>query len=95
VGRQPTLVLKPGFCEVTRMPAIQDPLRRALYRRSGGQCECVVRTCPQHAGRRRCQHMLGMEGWKIHKLQKKGGETLRNVIALCPECHRRAEGKTY
>jgi len=38
--------------------------------------------------------MLGMEGWKIHKLQKKGGETLRNVIALCPECFRRVEGKT-
>jgi hypothetical protein len=77
------------------MQDAQHPLRKALYRRSGGQCECVVRTCPHHAGRRRCHHTLGGDAWKIYKIQKKGAETMRNVIALCHACYQQMEGKAY
>jgi hypothetical protein len=77
------------------MQGASDPLRKALYRRSGGQCECTARTCPHHAGRRRCPQPLGGDAWKAHKLQPKRAETLRNLVALCPSCFQQAEGKTY
>jgi hypothetical protein len=39
--------------------------------------------------------MLCTDVWKVHKLQKKGSETLRNLLALCPAWHGHVEVRVF
>jgi len=65
-----------------------EVLRKALYRRSGGQCECVQDGCSTHKGKHRCTRILYGDGWKIMRLRKRGPENLRNVFGMCLDCHK-------
>jgi hypothetical protein len=63
-------------------------LRKALYRRSGGQCECTRDGCSTHKAKSRCTRILYGDGWKIMRLRRRGPENLRNVFGMCLDCHK-------
>lgn len=65
---------------------VSDDMRRSLYRRSGGQCECTLAGCKDHQPRRRCSNFLYSDAWKAVRLRKKGPDNLRNLRACCPNC---------
>jgi hypothetical protein len=61
-------------------------LIKVLYRRSGGVCECTVKDCKVHKGRRRCTNALYADAWKPFKPVKRSSDSMRNLIAVCPDC---------
>lgn len=60
-------------------------IREEVYERSGGKCECTMKTCSHHTGR--CNAMLRGE-WEVHRINAGGPYTLSNVVAMCQTCHR-------
>lgn len=60
-------------------------LRDEVYKRANGVCECTMKTCKHHEGRR-CHVKLTGE-WHIHHIVAGGPDVLSNVKGLCPECH--------
>ena len=71
---------------------LEDHLKKGLYRRSGGTCECTSRGCKVHPERRRCINVLYADSWKPYKPIKKSSDTLRNILAVCPACHKELAG---
>lgn len=64
-------IAKPGF--------IDPKLRRAVYERAGGCCECCGERLQQSAFQ--CHH---------RKLRARGGQdSITNLLVLCAMCHRR------
>lgn len=64
-------------------PAIPDELRRAVYLEAGHRC--AIHTCKSEAGLD-IHHIIPWEECQVHEFE--------NLIALCPNCHRRTgEGK--
>jgi len=61
-----------------------EKLRIDVLTRSGGRCECVMKTCG-HSGR--CTAMLRGQ-WELHRINTNGEYTMSNVIGLCQMCHR-------
>ncbi len=76
--------------------AITREIRRKLFGRAGGRCECEMRVCNHHPpgifGPRRCPHTL-THGWEAHHRWAKGPNNLGNLIAMCATCHRNT--RTY
>jgi hypothetical protein len=66
--------------------AFDKQLIKALYRRSGGTCECTVKGCKVHKDQRRCTHALYGDAWKPYKPVKKSSDSMRNLVAVCPHC---------
>lgn len=60
-------------------------IREEAYRRAGGKCECIMKTCAHHTGR--CYAEL-RGAWEIHRIVAGGPYTLSNVVAMCQTCHR-------
>ena len=71
------------------MPVAED-VRKALYRRCGGQCECTRAGCRQHQPKRRCPNNLYSDAWKAVRIRRRGGDNLRNLLAYCPDCYKRS-----
>jgi len=74
-------------------------LRRAVFLRASGRCECIappqgrsvlklLRQQCSHAGR--CNAML-REPWELHRVNP-GPYELSNVRAMCQACYRNASG---
>lgn len=70
--------------------AISDETRKALYKRAGGKCECIMRSC-DHFGR--CTRGLSRGYWDAHHKSRSGGDGLGNLIAMCATCHKNT--RTY
>lgn len=70
--------------------AISDAIRRALYTRAGGRCECTMTSC-DHRGR--CTRGLSPGYWEVHHRSRSGGDTLGNLTAMCATCHKNT--RTY
>jgi hypothetical protein len=64
---------------------ISDAMRKALFRRAGGRCECELAACEHHRGAR-CPHELGAS-FEAHR--KDGGEldAPSTLVAMCATCH--------
>jgi len=60
-------------------------IRDDVYKRSGGLCECKMKTCSHHTGR--CNAKL-RGAWEIHRITAGGAYVLSNVVAMCQTCHR-------
>ena len=73
--------------------AITEERRRALYRRAGGRCECVMSVCSHHGTGQRCKHGLHGGAWEAHHRSRGGGDGLSNLIAMCATCHKNT--RTY
>jgi hypothetical protein len=59
----------------------------ALWKRSGGKCECQRKGCG-HTGR--CNAKLTAHNWHAHhvlSVAAGGSDTLGNALALCIRCH--------
>jgi hypothetical protein len=65
--------------------AISDVIRKALYKRAGGRCECEMTACDHHPGSR-CPQRLGA-GFDAHR--RSGGEldAPSTLVAMCATCH--------
>ncbi len=59
-------------------------LRLAVYKRSGGRCECAMMICGHHNGR--CTSPLRGE-WELHRRVAAEPYSLGNVIGMCQKCH--------
>ncbi len=60
----------------------------AVWRRSGGKCECTRKLCG-HTGR--CYKDLTAYNWNAHHITAVslgGDDTLSNCEALCLPCHK-------
>ena len=71
--------------------ALSEETRKLLRQRARGQCECTMRVCTHHTGRR-CPHKLG-PGWEAHHKTAGGPDALGNLIAMCITCHKNT--RTY
>lgn len=71
--------------------AISEETKKALYKRAGGRCECVMSIC-DHAGNR-CTRLLAPGYWDAHHRNANGSDTLDNLIAMCATCHKNT--RTY
>ena len=59
----------------------------AVWKRSGGKCECTRTGC-EHTGR--CSALLSEGKWHAHHIVSQhadGADTLNNCEALCIPCH--------
>lgn len=63
-----------------------EELRKALFTRAGGRCECTMKGCSHHSGSR-CPHAL-RGAWEVHRLSAGGAYTKSNCLAMCQTCHR-------
>jgi hypothetical protein len=63
-----------------------EDLRRKLYRRAGGMCECRRDGCRDHEPKRRCTNVLYSDSWAMYRLMARGGNSLRNLFVVCPNC---------
>jgi HNH endonuclease len=72
---------------------VSPEIRRALYQRAGGRCECRMRVCSHHAPGTRCTHSLSGSSWEAHHRTAGGPDTLSNLIAMCATCHKNT--RTY
>ena len=70
--------------------AVSDAIRKELYRRAGGRCECTMKVC-DHQGR--CTRGLSPGYWDAHHRVADGPDTLGNLIAMCATCHKNT--RTY
>jgi hypothetical protein len=70
------------------MERLPKQVIRALYRRSGGQCECTLAGCQTHSPGLRCTSALHGDFWKIMRREKKSSDNLRNLRAVCPICYK-------
>jgi len=61
-------------------------IKKALYKRAGGRCECTMSIC-DHSGRR-CTRSLVPGFWDAHHKNANGPSTLGNLIAMCATCHK-------
>jgi len=73
--------------------AIDNEMRRRLYRRCGGQCECVLPGCQKHRPKQRCPNYLMSDAWKAVRVRARGPENFRNLVAVCPDCAKRFDRK--
>ncbi len=65
--------------------AFGEDVKRAAYRRANGQCECMRQSCMAHyAGR--CTRSLA-DGWRAHRVDPDGPESMDNCEALCIPCY--------
>jgi hypothetical protein len=71
--------------------ALSEETRKRLYQRAGSRCECEMRVCSHHKGRR-CPHGL-WAGWEAHHRSAAGPDDLGNLIAMCATCHKNT--RTY
>ncbi len=66
---------------------IPDEVRRVLFRRAKGQCECRGPFCKHHKVAERCPHGLG-PGWDGHHIDRDGPSVASNLTAMCATCHK-------
>jgi len=71
---------------------IPEDVRKEIYKRAGGRCECVMSLCKHHAAGERCAHKLGL-GWEAHHKWANGPSVPSNLIAMCRTCHKNT--RTY
>jgi 5-methylcytosine-specific restriction endonuclease McrA len=67
--------------------SVSQDLINALWRRSGGRCECAS-NC--HSPNARCNVTLRDGQWHVHHVKSVaagGADTLTNTLALCIPCH--------
>jgi hypothetical protein len=66
---------------------ITKELRRRVYHRALGRCECVVESCSHHVGR--CNATLRRD-WHVHHRTADGPDALSNLVAMCETCYENA-----
>ena len=76
---------------MTKNTELADPIRNALWERSGGICECW-KPCDEHR-RGRCPQVLRTSHWRPYRKRPDGAYEVRNLIAMCSDCHRNAEAR--
>ena len=64
---------------------ISDTVRKALYKRAGGRCECQMASCDHHRGTR-CPDRLGA-GFEAQHLNADGLDAPSNLVAMCTTCY--------
>jgi hypothetical protein len=64
--------------------AVTKDMRRRLWHRAMGRCECVLEGCPHHEGR--CNALL-TRGWRAHHRTPGGPDALSNLVAMCETCY--------
>ena len=67
--------------------AVTKELRRRLYHRALGRCECVSETCSHHVGR--CNAELRRD-WHAYHRTADGPDALSNLVAMCDACYENA-----
>lgn len=67
--------------------AVTQELRRRVYERALGRCECVSELCTHHEGR--CNAKLRGR-WYVQHRTVDGPDVLSNVMAMCKTCYRNA-----
>ena len=65
--------------------SISQQVRKDLYDRANGRCECTMSSCSHHTGR--CKAIL-RGPWEAHRLTAGGSYVLSNLKAMCQTCHR-------
>ncbi|MCH7518854.1 MAG: HNH endonuclease [Candidatus Dadabacteria bacterium] len=70
--------------------AISQGVRKAIHKRAGGQCECIMKVCG-HSGR--CTRGLSPGYWDAHHRTAGGPDIPSNLIAMCATCHKNT--RTY
>ena len=73
--------------------AISQKIKKALYKRAEGRCECTMSVCDHHRAGSRCPRSLVSGYWDAHHRNANGPETLGNLIAMCARCHKNT--RTY
>lgn len=73
--------------------AVSEAIRKELYKRAGGQCECTMRVCDHHRPGVRCSRGLSPGHWDAHHKTAGGPDILSNLVAMCATCHKNT--RTY
>ncbi len=73
-----------------------EEIRKKLYRRASGRCECEMSSCDHPRSfwelGGRCTHSL-THGLEAHHRWRNGPDNLGNLTAMCATCHRNT--RTY
>ena len=72
--------------------AISEEIRKKLYERAGGRCECKSQRCDLHKGR--CHQKLS-GNWYAHHKADGGSDTLGNLFAMCIPCHQNTRREAF
>jgi hypothetical protein len=70
--------------------AVTEELRRTLYHRALGRCECMSESCSHHVGR--CNAVLRRD-WHAHHRTPDGPDELSNLVAMCSTCYENARAE--
>ena len=73
--------------------AISEEIKRKLFERVGGRCECTMSVCEHHISGSRCPRSLALGYWDAHHRVAGGSDDLGNLIAMCATCHKNT--RTY
>lgn len=68
--------------------AFPESVIAAVWKQSGGKCECTRISCRHHTGR--CGVVLTAHNWHAHHktaVAVGGDDSLSNCEALCIRCH--------
>lgn len=68
--------------------AVSQEVRKKIYDRAGGRCECEMAVCG-HRGR--CTNGLWPPGWDAHHRNRYGEDIPSNLIAMCATCHKNTD----
>lgn len=73
--------------------AVTPEVRKHLFSRAGGRCECTMTVCTHHRPGSRCPHSLAAPHWDAHHINSNGPDTPGNLRAMCATCHKNT--RTY
>ena len=68
--------------------AVSNEVRRLLFQRALGRCECISDGCDHHLGR--CNEVL-RRNWHAHHRTADGPDALSNLVAMCETCYANAQ----
>jgi hypothetical protein len=63
-------------------------VKRTLFVRAKGVCECTMRGCLHHDPGVQCGYELIPGEWEAHRKVAGGFYVLSNLTAMCAECHK-------
>ena len=64
--------------------AVSNEVRRMLFQRALGRCECISEDCEHHVGR--CNKVLRRD-WHAHHRTVDGPDALSNLVGICETCY--------
>ena len=71
---------------------ISEQTKKELLTRSGRRCECHRADCRHHRPNNRCPRPIREGAFHVIQREPGAGEKLWNLLAVCKDCHKTAQG---